>query len=419
MPPLARASPWWVGLALCVALAGCARVPAHRTLPSLPVAHGSFPATLEGLTGAPVSDGNAVQILLNGDEIFPAQLAAIRAARASITYAQYFYGEGAAPRETAEALAERCRAGVDVAVLLDGIGSFFIPEEFDRLLREAGCRLVYFRPLRQLLSARANYRNHRRILVVDGRVGFTGGSGMSHQWEGGGRTAGQWRDTDVRIEGPAVRYLQGAFAESWLEATGEVLGGPAHFPEPLPVAGRTRAQIVSSSPATDDFALYTTMLLAIEGARQTVHITNPYFAPDERMTAALRRAVARGVRVVVLVPGDTDWHVVRLANWRALGCLIEEGVEIHQYTAALLHAKTMVVDGVWATVGSTNFDSRSFAFSSEINAVFYDPAVAERLDRIFSDDLAHARQVSCEEWRARSLWRRLLELLAWPLGQQL
>lgn len=400
-------------------MAGCARVPAHLTLPSLPVAHGSFPPTLEGLTGAPVSDGNAVEILLNGDEIFPAQLAAIRAARASITYAQYFYGEGAAPRETAETLAERCRAGVDVAVLLDAVGSFFIPEEFDRLLREAGCRLAYFRPLRQFLSARANYRNHRRILVVDGRVGFTGGSGMSHKWAGGGRTAGQWRDTDVRIEGPAVRYLQGAFAESWLEATGEVLGGPAYFPEPLPAAGSTRVQIVTSSPATGDFAVYTMMLLAIEGARQTVHITNPYFAPDARMTAALRRAVARGVRVVVLVPGDTDWNIVRLANWRALGCLIEEGVEIHQYTAALLHAKTMVVDGVWATVGSTNFDSRSFAFSSEINAVFHDPAVARRLDAIFGDDLAHARRLSCAEWRARSLWRRLLELLAWPLGQQL
>jgi cardiolipin synthase A/B len=246
-------------------------------------------------------------------------------------------------------------------------------------------------------------------------VGFTGGSGMSGMWEGDGRTKGRWRDTDVRIEGPAVRALQGAFAESWLEATGAVLGGAAYFPEPVPAAGPERVQIVTSSPAAGHFSMYTLFLLAIEGARRTIHITNPYFVPDDRMEEALLRAVARGVRIVVLLPGETDWNLVRLASRRTLGRLLAVGVEIREYTAALLHAKSMVVDGVWATVGSTNFDNRSFALNAELNAVFYDADIAGRLDRIFMEDLGRARAVSYERWRRRPLWQRLLELLAWPI----
>jgi cardiolipin synthase len=400
-------------------LAACASVRLHRELPALAVDDPSFPATLEAYTAAPVSPGNRVDILLNGDEIFPAQLAAIRAARSTITYAQYSLGNGTAARAIVEALAERCRAGAQVSVLLDGVGTVTTPADFRRRLRDAGCRLAHFRPLHRFLRGGANHRNHRRILVVDGRLGFTGGAGLSWKWEGSGRTAGRWRDTDARIEGPAVRHMQGAFVDSWLEATGVVLGGPAYFPEPLPPAGTVAVQIVASAPDAGNVSMYTMFLLAIEGARRAIYITNPYFVPDDRITAALVRAVARGVRVVVLVPGETDWNVVRSVGRRGLGALLEEGVEVFEYEAALLHAKVMVVDGVWATLGSTNLDNRSFALNAELNAVFYGPEVAARLERVFVDDLARSRLVTHAEWRRRPLWQRLMELLALPLRDQL
>lgn len=403
-----------------MALAGCAQVPLHRALPpALAVTDSSFAPTVEGHTAAPVSTGNAVEILLNGDEIFPRQLAAIRVARATITYAQYSFADGVPAREIVAALAERCRAGVQVSVLLDGVGSLTMPAEHDRLLRQAGCDLAYFRPLRRFLRGGANHRNHRRILVVDGQVGFTGGSGVSWKWEGGGRSEGRWRDTDARIEGPAVRYLQAAFVEHWREATGILLGGPAYFPEPISPAGTMRVQIVASAPATGNFSIYTMLLLAIEGARRAIYITNPYFVPDERITAALVRAVSREVRVVILLPGKTDWNLVRAVGRGGLGRLLREGAEVYEYSAALLHAKSMVIDGVWATVGSANLDQRSLALNAELNAVFYGLEVAARLEHIFVDDLARARLVSYQAWRRRPLWERLLDLLAVPIRSQL
>jgi cardiolipin synthase len=411
----------WVTLAVwgAMALAGCGHVPPHRSLPPLTVTDPSFASTLEGYAAAPVAGGNGVEILLNGDQIFPAQIAAIRAARSTITYAQYSFGNGRAAAGIIAALAERCRAGVAVSVLVDGIGSVTMPEAYLRHLRDAACDVAQYRPVRQALQGGVNHRNHRRVLVVDGRVGFTGGAGISWKWEGGGRTEGRWRDTDVRIEGPAVRHMQAAFVEHWLEATGVVLGGPAYFPDPVPHGGTVRVQIVASSPAGSNFSMYTAFLLAIEGARRAVYITNPYFVPDDRITAALVRAIARGVRVVILLPGKTDWNVVRVAGRRGLGVLLQEGVEIYEYSGALLHAKTMVVDRTWATVGSTNLDHRSFALNAELNAVFYDAAVAARFEEIFIADLAGARLLTYEEWRRRPFWQRLLELLAAPIQGQL
>jgi len=408
---------------LGLAPASCARVQSHFGLPDLPVADPAFVPTIEAYTSTAIG-GNTVTLLLNGDEIFPAQLAAIRSARETITYAQYFYEEGAIGAQIAEALAERCRAGVRAHVLLDGFGTLAMPTEYRETMAQAGCEVATFRPLNPLSLlavvgfGSSNKRNHRRLLVVDGRVGFTGGSGISPKWLGDGRTEGHWRDTDVRVEGPVVGKLQGAFAENWLEATGNVLGGGPYFPA-LPGRGTVVAQVVRSSPSVGSFSMYTMFLLAMSSARRSISITNPYFLPDDRMTRVLTEAPKRGVRVVVLLPGAIDNNIVRQASRSKFGGLLEAGIEIYEYQAGLLHAKTMTIDGTWATVGSTNLDSRSFALNEELNAVVYDKEIVSRLEKIFADDLAHARKVRLRRWRGRGFLDHLLEILSLPVRSQL
>jgi cardiolipin synthase A/B len=407
-----------------VVLAGCATLNAPYSVPVLRVGEGSFFATLEAYTQVPIVGDNRVEILLNGDEIFPTRLDAVRSARHTITFAQYYYEDGPVARDIAEALAERCRAGVGVNVLLDAVGSFFIPSEFVELMQRSGCHVAWFRPLRPWqivtpwLLARYNYRLHRRITVIDGRIGFTGGSGISAKWMGNGRTPDQWRETDVMVEGPVVQQLQAAFAESWLETTGMVLGGDAYFPR-LEARGTAYAQAVRSSPIAGAFQVYMLFLLSIESARRSIYITNPYFVPDARMEEALVRAVRRGVRVVLLVPAIIDHNLVRQASRGQWGPFLKAGIEIYEYRAALLHSKTMVVDGIWATVGSTNLDNRSFALNEELNLTIYDPAVARRLEQIFHDDLEHASRVTYRKWSARGIFDRLLELVTLPFRDQL
>lgn len=295
-------------------------------------------------------------------------LEAIRSAQRTVTYAQYFYEDGPIARDLAEALAERGRAGIGVSVLLDAFGTLSMPHEYVALMRSAGCNVTFFRPLTNPAVQRANNRNHRRILVVDGRVGFTGGSGVSRKWMGNGRVENHWRDTDIKVEGPLVEYLQGAFAENWLEATGIVLGGEAYFPRPVQPKGQVYAQAIRSSPAGGSFAIYTTFLLALASARRSIYITNPYFVLDDAMQQALLQARARGARIAVLVPGIIDHNIVRQASRGQFGRMLRAGIEIWEYRAALLHAKTTVIDGIWSTIGSTNLDNRSFALNDELNA---------------------------------------------------
>jgi cardiolipin synthase A/B len=408
---------------LGVAQASCARVQSHYVLPSLAVADPSFLPTLEAYTSAALA-GNTVDLLLNGDQIFPAALEAIRSAQKTITYAQYFYEEGAIGLELAEALAERCRAGVRAHILLDGFGTLQIPAAYRDSMTRAGCEVSTFRPLSPmvLLSpfgfGKSNNRSHRRILVVDGRVGFTGGVGVSPKWLGNGRTKGHWRQTDVRLEGPVVARLQSAFVENWLEATGNVLGGDPYFPR-LPRTGSVFAQVVRSSPAGGSFSMYTMFLLAMSSARRSIYITNPYFLPDDRMTRALTEASQRGVRVVVLLPGAIDNNIVRQASRSKFGPLLEAGIEIYEYQAGLLHAKTMTVDGIWATIGSTNLDTRSFALNEEVNAVVYHNDVVGQLEKVFADDLTYSRKIDLEAWRSRGFLSHLLEILSLPVRPQL
>jgi len=400
-------------------LAGCGHVQPHLKLPDLRITEPSFRATLVGYTSGAVLGGNKIDVLLNGDEIFPAKLEAIRSARKTITYAQYVFEEGAPAADTAQALAERCREGVKVHVLIDAVGSLQMPSQYRDTLTEAGCEVAFYRPITPWTFDRANYRNHRRILVVDGRVGITGGSGTSGKWSGNGRQDGQWRDTDMRVEGPVAGQLQGAFAENWLEATGVALGGPDYFPRPIEAKGDVESHIVRSSPVGGSVEMYTMFLLAMAAARRTIYITNPYFVPDDKMIETLIQARQRDVRVVLLLPGAIDHNLVREASRSQFGRLFKAGIKVYEYRAALLHSKTMVIDSVWATVGSTNLDRRSFELNEELNLVVYGADIARRLERVFVDDLEQSREVTYEQWKNRGIKGRILEILSVPFRSQI
>jgi cardiolipin synthase len=399
--------------------AGCGHVQPHLKLPDLRITEPSFRATLVGYTSGAVLGGNKIDVLLNGDEIFPAKLEAIRSARKTITYAQYVFEEGAPAADTAQALAERCRAGVKVHVLIDAVGSLQMPSQYRDTLTEAGCEVAFYRPITPWTFDRANYRNHRRLLVVDGRVGITGGSGTSGKWSGNGKQEGQWRDTDMRVEGPVAGQLQGAFAENWLEATGVALGGPDYFPRPIEAKGDVESHIVRSSPVGGSVEMYTMFLLAMAGARRTIYITNPYFVPDDKMIETLIQARQRDVRVVLLLPGAIDHNLVREASRSQFGRLFKAGIKVYEYRVALLHSKTMVIDSVWATVGSTNLDRRSFELNEELNLVVYGADIARRLERVFVDDLEQSREVTYEQWKNRGIKGRILEILSVPFRSQI
>src|ERR671925_992011 len=293
---------------------GCAKVLAVRQIPQIVVGEPSFFRTIEAHTDAPIVSGTRIEVLLNGDETFPVMLRDIRRAKSTITFSQYLYEDGSIARELAQAFAERCRAGVKADILLDSHGSGKAPPDVIAIMKDGGCQVEYFRRVEaegiifpwKLL--RYNYRSHRRVLVIDGRIGFTGGFGISEAWTGNGRTPEHWRDTNARIEGPAVRFLQAAFAESWLETTGIAIGGDGYFPRIDPV-GNVTGQIVKSSPTGGSFQNYMLFLLSINSAKKSILITNPYFIPDDVMTEALVKAAARGVRVIVLLPGQIDSHL--------------------------------------------------------------------------------------------------------------
>jgi cardiolipin synthase len=405
-------------------LAACAKVRAVNEVPDIELGDASFFPTIEALTDAPIAGGNKVDILQNGDTIFPAMLGEIKKAKSTITFAQYLLKGGSLSDRFAESFAERCRAGVKTYLLLDSHGSSEVPEQMPSMLSEAGCRLEFFRRIKapqvilpwKLLQY--NYRNHRRILVIDGRIGFTGGYGISDAWLGDGRTEDHWRDTNVRVEGPAVKYLQAAFTESWLETTGVLLGGDGFFPR-LEPRGNTPAQVVKSSPVGGSFQNYLLYLLSIHSAKKTIFITNSYFIPDDRMIDSLLEAARRGVKVVVLVPGKIDHKITYRASRRYYGRMLLGGIEIFEYMPALLHSKTMVVDGVWATVGSTNFDNRSFALNEELNLTLYDRDLARHLEKIFAQDLKHARKITYEQWQSRPIKEKFFELFTFPVEEQL
>jgi cardiolipin synthase len=378
-----------------------------------------FMKTMTHLFGSPVVAGNRVTALLNGDEAFPAMLEAIRSARRSIALEAYIFWPGTVGTTFAEALAERARAGVATHLLLDAMGSKKLDEELIGRMRDAGVQVVYFRPLRWYTLDRVNHRTHRKLLIVDGRVGFTGGLGIADLYLGHAQDKDHWRDGQFRAEGPVVGQLQAAFLDNWIQTGGPLLHGEDYYP-PLDSAGGAWAQAVHSSPGGGTESLRLMYHLAIASAGRSILIANPYFVPNTLAVGMLVEARRRGVRVEIIAPGPiTDAGLVRRASRAKWGPLLEAGVRIYEYQPTMYHNKLMVVDDYWVTVGSTNFDNRSFRLNDEANLNVFDETFARAQAEIFARDRAHSREVTLEEWRGRPVSERLEEFVARMLRRQL
>lgn len=371
-----------------------------------------FLITMTGLTGMPFVPGNSVQIFNNGDEFYPAILEAIEEAKTSVTMEMYIFWSGAVGRRFAEALSMKAREGVPVKLLVDAIGSSTIGEENLRILEAGGCQLAWFRPIRWYTLIRANFRLHRKSIIVDGRVAFSGGAGIADQWLGRARSSKEWRDVMIRVEGPAAQYLQTGFAQNWLINTGELVTGSAFFPVPIS-KGEVAVQTILSSPAGGAAAAGTMYMLALNCARKYLYIANPYFIPSRPVIEMLGEATRRGVDVKLMLSGDhCDTWWARQNSIRLYGRLMDAGVEIYEYVPTMMHQKTMVVDGVWATVGSANFDNRSLALNDETSHCFYDPGFVEEVRQVFLEDLQRCRRIDRGQWSRRGLWSVSQEVFA-------
>jgi len=378
-----------------------------------------FVRAMNVMLGPALVPGNRTRALVNGDEIFPEMLEAIRGARKSITFEMYIYWKGAIGEQFTAALEERARSGVKVHVMIDALGSQKIEKTVLGRLKDAGARVELYNPVRWDTIARMNNRTHRKIMVIDGAVGFTGGAGIGDEWSGDAQDANHWRDTHFRLEGPAVAQMQAAFMENWIEVTGEVLHGPEYFPELRPVGGEL-AQFVVSSPGGGGESAQLLYLMSIAAAQRSIQLSAAYFVPDDNEVRQLVEARERGVRVQIIVPGPaTDSAAVRRASRSTWGELLRAGVEIYEYQPTFYHVKVMTVDGLWVTVGSTNFDTRSFSTNDEANLNVYDRAFAAEGERIFERDLGRSRRITLEEWEARPLREKLLEHAAGLLSSQL
>ena len=388
-----------------------------QSVPSLyTVADAQFARSMNVLLGPSLLPGNRTEALLNGDQIFPAMLKAIRGARKTITFEMYIYWSGATGEQFTAALVERAQAGVKVHVIIDALGSQKIDEHVIRRMKDAGVRVELYNPVRWHSIVRMNNRTHRKILVVDGTVGFTGGAGIADEWSGNAQDPQHWRDTHFRLEGPAVAQMQAAFMENWIEITGEVLHGPEYFPELAP-AGAELAQFFVSSPGGGGESAQLLYLASIAAAARSLKLSAAYFVPDDNEVRQLVEARKRGVRVQLIVPGpQTDSAAVRRASRATWGELLRAGVEIYEYQPTFFHVKVMIVDSLWVTVGSTNFDTRSFSTNDEANLNVYDRAFAQAQEKIFAQDLARSRRVTLEEWESRplldKLWDHALGLLS-------
>jgi cardiolipin synthase len=381
-----------------------------------------FRRSLGVLLGPPLVEGNKVDVLLNGDQIFPSMLQAIRAAEKTIDFETYIYWSGSIGKEFTDALAERARAGVKVNVLLDWIGSMKIDDASMDAMRQAGVQLHrYHKPVWWKL-ARLNNRTHRKLLVVDGRIGFTGGVGIADKWRGNAQDPDHWRDTHYRIEGPVVGQIQAVFNDNWTKATGVVLDGDDYFPAipTVPAVDSMPAQMFSSSPTGGSESMHLMYLMAITAARHTINLSNSYFVPDELAVKALVAAAKRGVKVRIITPGaNIDSDIVRAASHERWGELLAAGVKIAEFQPTMFHVKGLVVDSLLVSVGSTNFDNRSFILNDEANLNVLDAAFAKKHEAVFEDDWRHARQMTLRQWEDRPWTDKLAGKLADLVGTQL
>lgn len=378
-----------------------------------------FRHELSTLLGPPIIGGNRVENFENGEEIFPAMLAAIRGAQHSINFETYIYWSGDIGREFADALIERAQNKVAVHVLVDWVGSQKMDEVLVHRMTQAGIRVERYHPLHWYHLVRMNNRTHRKLLVVDGKVGFTGGVGIADQWEGDAQDEKHWRDSHYRIEGPAVAQMQAAFMDNWIKATGHVLRGDAYFPSLKPV-GDAAAQVFTSSPTGGADSMLLMYLLAISSAVKTIDLSASYFVPDDLTIRVLSDALKRGVRVRIIVPGeDIDTEIVRKASRASWGQLLATGAQIYEYQPTMFHCKTLIVDGLLVSVGSTNIDTRSFRLNDEANLNVYDAAFAGELTEVFEQDLKRTKQITLESWLHRPLGEKIVENAAAALSSQL
>ncbi len=358
---------------------------------------------------------NDARLLENGDQTFGAMLEDIRRARQSINVELYIFDQGLVGSEFARALAERARAGVEVRVLVDGFGSSLGGLEAE--MRDAGAQVFVYKPLRIYSLFRIGNRTHRRVVTVDGRIGFCGGFAFDDRWKGSARDPSEWRDTNIRIEGPAVSQLQHVFFEDWVHTTGEVLHGTRQFPFIEP-AGNLLAQVIGSGRNDQSSMAKLLYYMAIQAARQRIWIENAYFVPDRQIRQGLVAAAARGVDVRILVPGKyIDSPNVRLASRFHYGELLDGGVQIYEYLPTMLHCKVMVVDGLWSSIGSINFVNRSFKKNAEVSVTVYDRGFARQVEKTFERDLTESEVFTKEKWRKRGLVARFGELFFWLFSE--
>lgn len=378
-----------------------------------------FTRTLGHLLGPPIIGGNKINAYYNGEQIFPAMLKTIRSAKVSITFESYIYWSGAIGKQFADALAEKARSGVKVHILVDWVGSSKMDKSYFELLRSAGADIEYYHPLYWYNLFRMNNRTHRKILVVDGSTGFTGGVGISDDWNGAGDKPEVWRDSHYQVTGPAAAYLQSAFMDNWLKTRPEVLHGDTYFPE-VAAAGSARAQVFISSPREGGASMRLMYLTAVAAAKKTLLIESAYFVPDELTVGELIKAKKRGVHVQIIVPGPyVDSDIVLAASKSLWGDLLENGVEIYEFQLAKFHCKVLIADNYFVSVGSTNFDDRSFRLNDEANLNILDSEVASKETEVFKKDLAHSKSISLAEWKGRPWSEKLKESLVYGLLHQL
>ncbi len=378
-----------------------------------------FVRSMNHLLGPGILSGNRITALQNGDEIFPAMLGAIRGARETITFETYIYWSGDIGRKFSEALSERARAGVKVHVLLDAVGTGKLDQQALDEMKAAGVEVEKYHPLTWHTVARMNNRTHRKLLVVDGRIGFTGGVGIADLWAGHAEGKDHWRDSHYRLEGPAVAQMQAAFTDNWIKTRAQVLFGSEYFPELKPV-GESPAQVFKSSRGEDSESVRLMYLLSIASATASIRLQAAYFVPDELAIDTFIAARKRGVKIEIIVPGpNMNAKLVQSASRSLWGALLDAGVQIYEYQPTMYHCKVMIVDDVWVSVGSTNFDDRSFRLNDEANLNIYDAAFAAEQVTVFEADKLKSRLMTRAELKDRSKVGKLFDEIAGTLRRQL
>jgi len=391
----------------------------HRVERLYSVEDPQFMHVMGVLLGPPVVGGNRYEVLLNGDRIFPPMLEAIRGAQRTIDFETYIYWSEAIGKAFADALAERARAGVKVHVLLDWIGSQKMEQAYVDEMKAAGIEVLKYHPPHWSHLGRLNNRTHRKLLIVDGRIGFTGGVGIAQQWTGDAQDPDHWRDTHFKVEGPVVAQMQSVFMDNWIKSTGRILHGAEYFPALAPV-GEGRAQMFSSSPSGGSESMELMYLLSITAASRTIRLSSSYFVPNDLAVEAMTAALRRGVRLQIITPGrHTDAETVRSASKETWGRLLAAGAEIYEYQPTMYHCKVMIVDEFLVSTGSTNFDNRSFRLNDEANLNIYDAAFAKQQVEVFEADLKRSRRITLAEWQQRPLSERVAEKAAALIGSQL